>query len=1152
MRRLRRLIHWLCLAACACLTVSAHAQVYLSEILFNPPGAADTPNEYIELRGPPNFVLANGTYLVAVEGDANGNPGTVQNVFNLSGRAIGGNGFLVLLQKATPYNPNSNATTLVHAGNGSGWGDDKSSPVGHDGEGGQTDLENAAVTFFLIQTARPPDAGDDDIDPDNDGIPIGPVYASWTILDSVGVLDSDGSGDIAYGAINFRRNSLSAAAGNVVPIGFTPSYVGRAGNTTGSTAADWVASGNLNGTAPNWTLGTAANTTPVAFANSALTNIGGPNFNAPPLDGVVVIETGGSTDVGEGSGTDTYTLALNTTPVGTVSIEITSSGQTQISTDGGASFGTLRTLAFSNTTRQSLMVRALDDSVVDTSPHINRVTHRVTSTGDPARYPLSALIPGVNVRVAENDFVVLSELKTNPPGPDDTPFEFVEIRGVPGALLRNVYLVAVEGDAGNNPGNANMIVNLDGLSIGSSGLLIVSAVGNPYSIPAGTTPVFDAQLNTPGGALGNGTMSFLLVTSPTNIAEGTDLDGNDNGVLGKLPDGSAMFIMDAVGWSDGGTNDHIYGSVTLTQPNGTPDAASRFPFDDTPLSAAAWYNGDLAGTNADSIVFDSGTVSTNFPLGRTLTPGYVVNFSPTIDALMPLSGVIGDPTNPDLNFIVSDDESPAESLLVTAASSNPAVAPNGNLTVIVGADGQRALRINPVGVGYATITITVSDDDKIGQAAFLYAASAMGRPNGRFHTGASDGSTAFAIDANLMFVGDDENQKLRLFDRHGSGGPIAQFDMSPFLGLTDFYSDGRPREVDIEASTRVGNRIYWMSAHSHSGTNETHAVETRTNRSRVFATDLAGTGASSTLSYVGRYDFLKLDLVNWDQNNIHGRGADYFGLAASTAAGVDPKALDGSGFNIEGLCMAPGSATTAYVAFRAPVVSSTNRAYALIVPVLNFTTLAVGTGPPGSAQFGAPIELNLGCRGIRSIEGNASGGYLIVAGPPGPLPEAPSPPNDFRLFTWSGQPGDPPQERAADLSGLNVEGIVELPPGLWTATNQFQLISDSGTTVYYGDGVQAKHLPVTNFKKSRTDWVALGEIVVPTPVIRSITVGGGNTLITWKAVAGRSYQVQFKYDLSDAAWQNANGVVLATSAIATATLPNGAALRCFFQVRALE
>src|SRR4051794_5858160 len=185
-----------CLLVLFALGQSSRAQV-ISEILHNPPGA-DAPNEYVELRGQPNQILSPGTYFIAVEGDTNGNPGTIQHVFDLSGKQIGGNGFLVLLQKTNSYVVNSNATILVNTGKAPGFGSGSSSSIAHRGEAGQTDLENGSATYLLIQSPTPPPLGAD-IDTDNDGVPDGTLYGSWTILDSVGILDDSGLGDIAYG-----------------------------------------------------------------------------------------------------------------------------------------------------------------------------------------------------------------------------------------------------------------------------------------------------------------------------------------------------------------------------------------------------------------------------------------------------------------------------------------------------------------------------------------------------------------------------------------------------------------------------------------------------------------------------------------------------------------------------------------------------------------------------------------------------------------------------------------------------------------------------------------------------------------------------------------------------------------------------------------
>src|SRR2546430_12689478 len=100
---------------------TARSALLINEVLFNPPGS-DSPNQYIELRGTPNLTLAPGTFFLSVAGGTNANPGTIKNVFDLSGQAVGGNGFLVLLQKNTPYLPDTNAAVLINSGSGPGWG----------------------------------------------------------------------------------------------------------------------------------------------------------------------------------------------------------------------------------------------------------------------------------------------------------------------------------------------------------------------------------------------------------------------------------------------------------------------------------------------------------------------------------------------------------------------------------------------------------------------------------------------------------------------------------------------------------------------------------------------------------------------------------------------------------------------------------------------------------------------------------------------------------------------------------------------------------------------------------------------------------------------------------------------------------------------
>ena len=1124
----------------------ARADLLINEILFNPP-FGDSTNECIELRGTPNSILPAGTLLLNVEGDENGNPGTLQDLFDLSGLRVGQNGYVVLLQKNHRYTPNPLATVVTNSDNGDGWGSGSSSSMGHRGEGGQTELENPSCTFLLVEVRNSPSIGDD-LDEDDDGELDASTISEWIIHDAVGVLDPDGAGDRTYGRINFRRDKppgdgASAQAGStVVPVPFTAGYLGRNGDSNGWDRTHWVASDNLVGAAPRWFLGANSSTTkttntyPFSRSRAALNSLGGPNFRAKAPPAVLIKQSSNSTVVVEGGLKDSYTINLARTPFGAVTTRVDAAYPLQISTDG-RTFTNSRTLVFSTTASKRITVRVPDDRLAGPSPLRVLITHTVLGTRDPLQYPTNTIILPVNVSVYDNDPAILSEAKVNPPGVD-LPFEYIELKGPPGMAITNLHVLSVKGEA-DDAGEIEYSLNLTGRAFGTNGLLVLASPGHPYVFGPGTT-VFEALA--PGaaeGVLDNQSLSLLLVGSATSIPQGADLDGGDNGILEGLPVDAV--IMDALGWTNSEPGAQLYGGVNLSQRRFTPDAASRLPGNTVPLSAAAWMVGDLAGSTGDSPTFDPDNVSSNLPPGSILTPGTVNRTAPRISPLAPLSHVIGDPGNPTVTFVVSDEETPVSSLVVTVVSTNESVVPNTNLVLKRITGGKWTLDIEPVDVGYSDILIRVNDGTFIGVGVLHYAASLPGRPNTVWLTHVSDASAAIPIDSNWMLIGDDENQTLRVFSRTRPGPPVKSIDVNPFLALGDLYSDGTPKEVDIEGSTRVGNRLYWIGSHSHSA----ETVE-RTNRARLFATDLSGSGSNVALRVVGHYDFLKLDLLTWDENNLHGKGANFYGLVASGAVGVDPKTNDGSGFNIEGLCMAPGSSTTAYIGFRAPLQPPpTNRVTALILPILNFATLAAGGRPPGSAVFGAPIELNLGGRGIRSIEGVGTN-FLIVAGPPGGGTNLP-PPADFRLFTWSGKPTDPPRERAADLTGLNVEGIVGVPSGVWTTNTSFQLISDNGTSVYYGDGTEAKHLRVREFKKFRADTVKLGAIVSAAPALRAIRLNADTAELVWLAERGARYRVQCKHSLAQAEWTDLGEVVIADGPLATQTVsaPNP---QCFYRV----
>nr|MDQ2999302.1 hypothetical protein [Chloroflexota bacterium] len=120
--------------------------------------------------------------------------------------------------------------------------------------------------------------------------------------------------------------------------------------------------------------------------------------------------------------------------------------------------------------------------------------------------------------------------------------------------------------------------------------------------------------------------------------------------------------------------------------------------------------------------------------------------------------------------------------------------------------------------------------------------------NTYIHSGSpANASSGIALDAQYMLVGDDEDQQLRLYRRDQTGSVVGSTDFTNNLGLIEIDNDtGLPREVDIEASARAGARVYWIGSHSNGSID--NSAKIRTNRYRLFATDLAGSGASTTLT----------------------------------------------------------------------------------------------------------------------------------------------------------------------------------------------------------------------------------------------------------------------------------------------------------------
>lgn len=257
---------------------------------------------------------------------------------------------------------------------------------------------------------------------------------------------------------------------------------------------------------------------------------------------------------------------------------------------------------------------------------------------------IAALVTGCSDKDDSNIFAgnkgfVINELKVNIPE-DGHGKQFIELKGKSGETLKNVYMVAIDGDEDGDEekpfedwGYVDYAHSLNGVKVGKNGLILIK---NPdeYNAMADpdTTLVDDEDIRTydededgeafKDGILEHDAVTYLLVQSDTPITKESDLDQNNDGTL-ELPEGAV--ILDSVGWEASGK---AYTDAVLAQSASDPDAATRFYGNTTAVSKDAWANGDIYEDPdkeddelADEVLYDTLQASSNLPPKAAVTPG---------------------------------------------------------------------------------------------------------------------------------------------------------------------------------------------------------------------------------------------------------------------------------------------------------------------------------------------------------------------------------------------------------------------------------------------------------------------------------------------------------------------------------------------------
>ena len=284
--------------------------------------------------------------------------------------------------------------------------------------------------------------------------------------------------------------------------------------------------------------------------------------------------------------------------------------------------------------------------------------------------------------------------------------------------------------------------------------------------------------------------------------------------------------------------------------------------------------------------------------------------------------------------------------------------------------------------------------------------------------GACDASAAAALDERTFVVADDENNILRVYSLDAPGMPLAEFPMGRFLQT----NVQKHPEADIEACTRVGDRIYWITSHGRS-----KKGKWRRSRYLFFATEVIADKAVP-----GGY---RLEPVGSPSRDILEALLGLPKLGPTLKAAVGLIGEDGgkglapkeAGLNIEGLA-ADASGEVLYMALRNPRPGGK----AVVVPLLN----AAGLVEKGEApRLGEPVYLDFGGRGVRSFEyAPAAERFYAVAG-------SHKGGGVSTLYSWAG-PGDDAPELVGGVPGLNPEALAPVP-----GVARLQLFSDDGTVM---------------------------------------------------------------------------------------------------------
>ena len=265
----------------------------------------------------------------------------------------------------------------------------------------------------------------------------------------------------------------------------------------------------------------------------------------------------------------------------------------------------------------------------------------------------------------------------------------------------------------SGPSNGTLLVNSTAATSFTQQDLADGAVEYQHDGSETTADSFTFDLTDDDGAGPTGE-TFSITINPVNDA--STLTTNDGLTLNE---GATASI--GTGNLSATDNDDTAGNLTYTVTSGPSNgtllvnsaAAASFTQQDL-ADGVVEYQHDGSETTADSFTFDltddDGAGPTGETFSITISP---VNNAPTISAISDQT-IEEDATLSPVSFTVSDAETSASSLTVTATSDDQTLVPDANIT-LGGSDGNRTIEVSPASNESGTATITVTVDDTSGE-----------------------------------------------------------------------------------------------------------------------------------------------------------------------------------------------------------------------------------------------------------------------------------------------------------------------------------------------------------------------------------------------------------------------------------------------------